>query len=291
MYSNIYDSTEKGINGIAGLEGYYRQVYPEFYEDNQGLIQQAINSLQEAYAASVFPEQKSDWTSHVSNIGHQNSPGCFRCHDGKHLNEEEEAIRLECNLCHSIPVVSDQSDFVANIEISRGPEPESHLDPNWIVLHRELFDNTCQNCHTTDNPGGSDNSSFCSNTACHGNVYTYAGFDAPRLRELLQSQIPPPPEPEVPPGERAPTFNNSIGAILENRCGACHNLDGPKGLNVTTYTDLMLGSESGPVVIPGDAENSLLIQIQSGETPHFSQFSQEEFNIVLSWIDNGAPEE
>ncbi len=87
-------------------------------------MQAAIQALQEVYQQSVYPEQKSDWSTHPNNIGHKDSPGCFRCHDGKHLNEQQQAIRLECNLCHSIPVVSGPSDFVTNIEISRGPEPE-----------------------------------------------------------------------------------------------------------------------------------------------------------------------
>ncbi|NIN65338.1 MAG: cytochrome C, partial [Anaerolineae bacterium] len=79
--------------------------------------------LQQTYQASVFPEQKADWNSHPNNVGHKDTPGCFRCHDGKHLNAEQESIRLECNICHSIPVLADPSDFVAQIEISRGPEP------------------------------------------------------------------------------------------------------------------------------------------------------------------------
>ena len=85
----------------------------------------AIEALQEAYAQSVYPEQNSDWTTHPNNIGHTDSPGCFRCHGGTHLNAEGEAIRLECNLCHSIPVVAGPGDFVSEIEISRGPEPEN----------------------------------------------------------------------------------------------------------------------------------------------------------------------
>jgi hypothetical protein len=98
-------------------------------------------------------------------VGHRDTPGCFRCHDGKHLNDKQEAIRLECNLCHSIPVVVGPDKFVANIEISRGPEPESHLNSNWLGLHRNAFDETCAACHTTENAGGTDNSSFCSNSA------------------------------------------------------------------------------------------------------------------------------
>jgi hypothetical protein len=85
----------------------------------QEKISAAIEALQDAYSASVYPEQNSDWTLHPNNIGHKDSPGCFRCHDGKHLNADQEAIRLECNLCHSIPIVAGQFDFTANLEISR----------------------------------------------------------------------------------------------------------------------------------------------------------------------------
>jgi hypothetical protein len=134
------------LNGIAGLDGYYQSVYPEFYSSSSDLIQSAIEALQSAYADSVFPENKSDWTTHSNNIGHSDAPGCLRCHDGKHLNNAGEAIRLECNVCHSIPVVAGPGDFVAEIEISRGPEPESHLNPNWMqhfILFQQRMSREC----------------------------------------------------------------------------------------------------------------------------------------------------
>jgi hypothetical protein len=165
VYNQVYDSTEKGLSHIASLEEFYKTYYPDFYAENPELIQSAITNLQDSYQTSVYPEQNSDWTTHPNNIGHKDSPGCFRCHDGKHLDSQNQAIRLECNLCHSIPVVAGPNDFVANIEISRGPEPESHINPNWIGLHYQVFDEICTNCHTTDDPGGTSNTSFCSTSA------------------------------------------------------------------------------------------------------------------------------
>ncbi len=167
VYSAAYTSVEEAIAGIGGLEAYYSQYYQNYYYLNQLTIIKAIEALQDAYRNSVFPEQSADWNSHPNNAGHKDAPGCFRCHDGKHLNAEQEAIRLECNVCHSIPIVAGPSDFVTDIQISRGPEPQSHLNPNWITLHRDIFDASCSNCHTTENPGGADNSSFCANSACH----------------------------------------------------------------------------------------------------------------------------
>ena len=291
-----YPTKELGLAAIGGIENYYQTYQSEYLANNQAIIQKAITTLQDIYNQSVYPEQKSDWNSHPNNVGHFYSAGCFRCHDGKHLNQDQEAVRLECNLCHSIPVVSGREDFVTDIEISRGPEPSSHLNPNWISMHHDAFDASCANCHTTENPGGTDNTSFCSNSACHGNVWEYAGFDAPGLREILLEQLPPaleeitPPEDQAGEGTIILTYDASIGKLLQTRCGSCHGSGGLKGLNVTTYTTLLEGSESGPVILPGDPEASKLVQIQSGTQNHFGQFSPDELKMVSDWIAAGSPE-
>jgi nitrate/TMAO reductase-like tetraheme cytochrome c subunit/mono/diheme cytochrome c family protein len=290
VFEQPYNSREMGVNGIAGLSGYYQVYYPDFYAQNKSLVDSAIAEIQQAYLNSVYPEQKSDWTSHPNNIGHKDSPGCFRCHDGKHLNIQNEAIRLECNLCHSIPVVSGPTDFVADVEISRGPEPDSHLNQNWINLHHDAFNDTCANCHTTDNPGGTDNTSFCSNSACHGNVWEYAGFDAPGLREILMPQIPPTPTPLPEQPGAALTYDAVIGPLFQSRCGSCHGDDGLQGLNLTTYQTALAGGVSGPAIVPGDPDSSLVVQKQSADKPHFSQLTPQELDRVIQWIEAGAPE-
>ena len=290
-YSQVFDTTQMGLNNIAGLESYYKTYYPEFYAANTALVQDAIQALHDAYQGSVYPEQNSDWNSHPNNIGHKDSPGCFRCHDGKHLDAEQQAIRLECNLCHSVPIVAGPYDFVAELEISRGPEPQSHLNANWISLHHQAFDATCANCHTTENPGGTTNTSFCSNSACHGSIWEYAGFDAPALREILIAQLPKQPEPEPLPSGGALTYAETIGPLLQARCGACHGEGGVSGLNLTSYASALAGGDSGPAIIPNDPEASLLIQMQSGDLPHFGQLSPEELELVIEWILAGAPEQ
>jgi mono/diheme cytochrome c family protein len=292
VYSQIYETAEVGLNGIAGISGYYQEYYPEYYRSNQGQIEAAIAALQDAYAQSVFPEQKADWNSHPNNIGHRDSPGCFRCHGGTHLDSQQQAIRLECNLCHSIPVVARSGDLVATIEISRGPEPQSHLNPNWISLHHLAYDATCSNCHTTENPGGTNDQSFCSNSACHGNVWEYAGFDAPALRELLAAQLPPAPAPPAVLTPTELTYAGGIGSLFEQRCGSCHGQTGAiSGLDLTTYETILTGGASGPGVVPGDPQASLVIQKQTADQPHFVQLNTEELEAVTNWIEAGAPEQ
>ncbi len=282
-----YDLRDAAMEAIEGIEQQYKST--DYYAEHSDQIGQAVQSLKDIYDRTYFPDQEVDWTTHPNNIGHIYSPGCFRCHDGKHLNAENEAIRLECNVCHSIPEVSDLQDFVANIEISLGPEPESHQNPNWISLHNQAFNSTCADCHTTEDPGGTSNTSFCSNSACHGNVYTYAGFDAPALREVLQEQLPPPPPEATPADTENPTFDLYIGPLFEAKCTVCHGGSSPqKGLDLSTYESALAGGDDGPVVIPGDSAASRLIEVQSGQ--HFATFSEQELEVVKNWIDAGAPE-
>ena len=306
VLSASYATSQQGLAAIAGLKGYYQTTYADYFASHSDLLATAVSALQNAYTDSTFPEQKVDWQTHANNVGHRLTPGCFRCHDGKHLNNQQASIPLECNLCHSIPAVVGPDKFVANIEISRGPEPASHLSSNWLGQHRDAFNEPfCSACHTTQNPGGTDNSSFCSNSGCHGNQWQYAGLNAPGVREILLKQLPPTPTPlpSTPtplPGASTPaapapstgalTYNATIGAIFQARCSACHNAGALAGLDLLTYASAMKGGQDGAVIVPGDSAASLLIKKQSGTTPHFGQLSLTELQQVTAWIKAGALE-
>ena len=293
-----YETRDEAVKAIAAIETDYKTNYSDYYSQNTDSIKKAVTEIQAIYDRTVFHDQKIDSTTHPNNLGHINSPGCFRCHDGKHLNAEDEAVRLECNLCHSIPIVTGPKDLVTKIEInSGGVEPESHLNPNWISLHNQSINQTCAGCHTVENMGGVTNTSFCSNSACHGNVFTFAGFDAPALRDILKEQLPTPapatPTPVPSPATPAPssgnsTYDGNIGELFKAQCGACHGAAASGGLNVTTYADLMKGGKDGAVIVPNDSANSLLIKIQSEK--HFLNLSAEDLELVRQWIDAGALE-
>jgi len=85
----------------------------------------------------------------------------------------------------------------------------------------------------------------------------------------------------------APTWNSSIGAILQNKCSLCHGTSG--GLNLSSWLDALNGGDSGPVILPGDAENSLLVMRQrSGDHP--GQLGDDELALIIEWINSGALE-
>ena len=289
VLSVAYPTQDAGLKAIAGLEDYYKTTYADFYNKNTVAVQTAVAQIQTIYKDNVFIDQKVDWQTHPNNLGHMQTAGCFRCHDGKHMDAKQQAIPMECNLCHSIPVVANQQDFVTKIEISRGPEPESHRSSSWISLHNKVFAASCSNCHTTSDPGGTSNTSFCSNSACHGNKFTFAGFDAPKLRAILQTKLPTPQRtPSPAPVNGAPTFDANIGPILASKCTVCHGTTPPEGLSFLTYASLMKGAEDGPVIVPGSSATSKLIAIQSAT--HFANLSADELALFKQWIDAGAPE-
>ena len=306
-----YTSQEQGLAEIAKLEGYYQQNFADFYTKNTPLVKAAVAAIIEAFQNSVFVDQKMNWQTHPDNMQHKDFPGCMRCHDGKHVTANaKDTVRLECNLCHSIPTVSTTFQLVAEIPVEKGFEPETHKSPNWIDFHRTAFDKTCQTCHTVEDPGGVSNKSFCSNSVCHGATWKFAGFDAPKLREVLKSQQPTPaPTAEAKP-TLAPTPTPAAGAtaapttaaggsaavtfvqvapIFEAKCNACHGDAGIKGLFLNSYDKIMAGSASGPVIVPGKPDDSLLIKIQTGGT-HPGQLAPDELTLVIQWITGGALE-
>jgi mono/diheme cytochrome c family protein len=88
-----------------------------------------------------------------------------------------------------------------------------------------------------------------------------------------------------PPAEEIPTYAGSIGSMLTENCGQCHG--NAAGLDVTDYESLMGGSDSGPVIVPGEPDESVIVEVQRGE--HFSNLTEEGLQRLIEWIANGAP--
>ena len=85
------------------------------------------------------------------------------------------------------------------------------------------------------------------------------------------------------------TWENAIGPMLTTKCEMCHGAAAIAGLNLTTYADAMKGASDGPVITPGDAANSKIVQIQQAGG-HPGQLTPEEIAQLIEWIDAGAPE-
>ena len=136
-------------------------------------------TMLEILKLSEFESKDLTWKSFPNHVGHKDSSGCFRCHDGKHFNEKGEAIRLQCTLCHDIPQVSVEGTVktVASTIMAGVTPPDSHNEPNWMRDHRSKIDDSCAMCHGPIK-WGKDGGSFCSNPACHGRTWPSLDLNA-----------------------------------------------------------------------------------------------------------------
>ena len=87
------------------------------------------------------------------------------------------------------------------------------------------------------------------------------------------------------------SYANDVRPILESRCASCHMGEFvSEGLDMDTYESLMAGSQNGPVIIPGDANDSLLIEkVTEGEMPKRGpKLTPTQIQLLKDWINAGA---
>ncbi len=94
--------------------------------------------------------------------------------------------------------------------------------------------------------------------------------------------------------EGPPSFSQDILPIFARECAACHGTLG--GWDSTSYQAVMETGANTPVVVPGNAEDSLLAQkllgtqTIGGAMPPGGQLSDAEIQLVIDWINAGAPD-
>jgi len=86
-----------------------------------------------------------------------------------------------------------------------------------------------------------------------------------------------------------------IQAAFDQNCVKCHGATNPKdGVSLVDHASVMKGGEDGPVVVPGDPENSVLIQVLRGShgKPQMpkgaSPLPEDAIKKVEAWIEEGA---
>ena len=64
-------------------------------------LARAIDGASRVYATNVFPQMKVTWGTYLSQMGHTQMTGCFRCHDDEHKSRDgQRVIKQDCGLCH-----------------------------------------------------------------------------------------------------------------------------------------------------------------------------------------------
>ncbi len=84
------------------ITAFYQTNYPEIDRAKPALVEQAGEEVANIYLRNIFPDMHVTWGTHPNNLGHNDSPGCFRCHDGNHSSADGQTITNDCSACHQI---------------------------------------------------------------------------------------------------------------------------------------------------------------------------------------------
>jgi mono/diheme cytochrome c family protein len=87
------------------------------------------------------------------------------------------------------------------------------------------------------------------------------------------------------------SFARQVLPIFESTCADCHGAETQEvELMLTTYDDVMKGSEYGPVVEAGDPSASILLDmVSAGEMPQDAPaLEADQIALIRTWIEQGA---
>ena len=83
-------------------------------------VDRASSALFALWSRNVFPDLKVTWGTYPNHIGHDASPGCFRCHDSEHTTADGTAsIDQDCSSCHeTIAIEETNPEILKTLGIS-----------------------------------------------------------------------------------------------------------------------------------------------------------------------------
>ena len=174
LLTRPYASAEAAQTAINGLGVQYAQAYPSVATAKAKEISAASQELNKLYSLIATPHMTTGDMTYADNLGHQNAPDCFRCHDGAHFKVvgnqvTKDAIPSTCNTCHTFPQIASgnfipqgATQFGPTSAVPVGEKPADHNDTLWVFNHRNVAGGvnptgtSCGSCHTP---------SYCS--TCH----------------------------------------------------------------------------------------------------------------------------
>lgn len=207
LLNGDYPSRDAARTAIDGLRDSYRARYPLVLRDNDAEISSAIEELKTTYDLVATPEMKVQARTYPDNLGHQTSPGCFRCHDGAHFRVVKgkltgEKIPSTCATCHSFP----QLGGLVSGYLGDG-RPTSHGVALWAFTHKKLAlspnptGTSCGGCHAR---------AYCEN--CHSTGAIKVGY-APMIKNH-------------PALVRASGVRSCVACHQTSYCVRCHTRSG-----------------------------------------------------------------
>lgn len=97
-----HNSHADGIVEVRkAVEDFYRKQYPQVWSAEKNTVERAADQAAIVFARSFFPDMKTTWETHPNNLGHDDFPGCWRCHDDEMSTQDgKHTIPQDCDTCH-----------------------------------------------------------------------------------------------------------------------------------------------------------------------------------------------
>jgi len=134
-----YSSTQAAADSIRlVIEGSFRGTPADTLKKAQ--IERAVAEVQKIYSRNYFPTMRVSWRAFPDNIGHMYYPGCFRCHDGKHVSQDGHVLSRDCNMCHTILAQQFEQD---TLRLSLGGLEYRHP----VDIGDAWKESSCSDCH------------------------------------------------------------------------------------------------------------------------------------------------
>ncbi|UUO04941.1 PSD1 and planctomycete cytochrome C domain-containing protein [Blastopirellula sp. J2-11] len=102
-------------------------------------------------------------------------------------------------------------------------------------------------------------------------------------------------EPPAPSSDDLKFFESKVRPLLVSKCIDCHGEDTQESeLRLDTYAGMISGGTSGPAIVPGSLEESLLLTAVSFkhellQMPPDGKLAADEIQLLQQWVEKGAP--
>ena len=89
--------------------------------------------------------------------------------------------------------------------------------------------------------------------------------------------------------EKREFFEKHVRPVLAQNCFACHTNSKMAGLRLDSREDILKGGKSGPAIVPGDPDKSLLVAaIREARMPKDGHLQPNQIEDLVSWVKDGA---
>jgi len=97
-----YETHAEGVTTVReSILAFYKNEYPNVVVENAALVESGAELASRIYARTAFPEMNTNWETHPNHIGHDDFPGCWRCHDDEMATADgKHVIPMDCENCH-----------------------------------------------------------------------------------------------------------------------------------------------------------------------------------------------